>query len=210
MSQFQQSWRYHIGNTLFFQTSLTCSSWHFSTLRILKQQTIFPFYHQRLNWQYVCHTQVHLWTWVVPNLQTHFIWLSQLFRQCSWKIFIHNHHLGKFETSKIFISYSYLFFHYYFLNFQIQTALSVSIYASPLIMTWLYRRDFFTSEGLAYLTKLGFGITLVYIFAFYVRGIGRVFNPVYRQFIDVHTRCMQNLSPENKVCALKLNNLRTK
>ena len=104
----------------------------------------------------------------------------------------------------------YLFFHYYFLNFQIQTALSVSIYASPLIMTWLYRRDFFTSEGLAYLTKLGFGITLVYIFAFYVRGIGRVFNPVYRQFIDVHTRCMQNLSPENKVCALKLNNLRTK
>ena len=89
------------------------------------------------------------------------------------------------------------------MNFQIQTALSVSIYASPLIMTWLYRRDFFTSEGLAYLTKLGFGITLVYIFAFYVRGIGRVFNPVYRQFIDVHAKCMQNLSPENKVCALK-------
>ena len=106
-------------------------------------------------------------------------------------------------------NFSYLihiyFFHYYFLNFQIQTALSVSIYASPLIMTWLYRRDFFTSEGLAYLTKVGFGITLVYICAFYVRGIGRVFNPVYRQFIDVHSRCMQNLSPENKVCALKLN-----
>lgn len=81
---------------------------------------------------------------------------------------------------------------------SIQTALSVSIYASPLIMTWLYRRDFFTSEGLAYLTKVGFGITLVYICAFYVRGIGRVFNPVYRQFIDVHSRCMQNLSPENK------------
>ena len=148
---------------------------------------------------------MHLWTWVVSNLQTHFIWLSELFRQCSWKIFIHNHHLGKFETRKLFISYSYLFFHYYFLNFQIQTALSVSIYASPLIMTWLYRRDFFTSEGLAYLTKVGFGMALVYICAFYVRGIGRVFNPVYRQFIDVHSRCMQNLSPENKVCALKLN-----
>ena len=110
-------------------------------------------------------------------------------------------------SRKLFVSYSYLFFHYYFLNFQIQTALSVSIYASPLIMTWLYRRDFFTSEGLAYLTKVGFGITLVYICAFYVRGIGRVFNPVYRQFIDVHSRCMQNVSPENKVCALKSNNL---
>ena len=90
------------------------------------------------------------------------------------------------------------------MNFQIQTALSVSIYASPLIMAWLYRRDFFNSEGLAYLTKLGFGITLVYIFAFYVRGIGRVFNPVYRQFIDVHARCMQNLSPENKVIKLQI------
>ena len=88
----------------------------------------------------------------------------------------------------------------YFLNFQIQTALSVSIYVSPLIMTWLYRRDFFTSEGLAYLTKLGIGITLVYICAFYVRGVGRVFNPVYRQFIDVHAKCMQNFTPENKVC----------
>ena len=109
--------------------------------------------------------------------------------------------LKNFHT--LFIS----IFSLYFLNFQIQTALSVSIYASPLIMTWLYRRDFFTSEGLAYLTKVGFGITLVYICAFYVRGIGRVFNPVYRQFIDVHTRCIQNLSPENKVCALKLNNV---
>ena len=82
---------------------------------------------------------------------------------------------------------------------SIQTALSVSIYTSPIIMTWLYRRDYFTSEGLAYLTKTVCGITMVYLCAFYIRGIGRVFNPVYRQFIDVHTKCMQNLSPENKV-----------
>jgi len=81
---------------------------------------------------------------------------------------------------------------------SIQTALSVSIYTSPIIMTWLYRRDYFTSEGLAYLTKTVCGITMVYLCAFYIRGIGRVFNPVYRQFIDVHTKCMQNLSPENK------------
>ena len=92
----------------------------------------------------------------------------------------------------------------YTLKFQIQTAISVSIYTSPIILTWLYKRDFFTSEGLAYLTKTVFGITLVYICAFYVRGFGRVFNPVYRQFIDVHTKCMQNLSAENKVCTLRV------
>jgi len=81
---------------------------------------------------------------------------------------------------------------------SIQTALSVSIYTSPLILTWLYRRDFFTSEGLAYLTKTVCGITMVYLCAFYIRGIGRVFNPVYRHFIDIHTKCMQNLSTENR------------
>ena len=73
----------------------------------------------------------------------------------------------------------------FLLILQIQAALSVSIYASPLILAWLYRRDFFTQDGFVYLGKCIAGITLVFYIAFYVRGIGRVFNPQYRQFIEI-------------------------
>lgn len=77
--------------------------------------------------------------------------------------------------------------------------MSVSIYTSPLILTWLYRRDFFNIDGFVYLSKVISGITLVYLCAFYIRGIGRVFNPVYRQFIDILAKTSrQPLTPENK------------
>ena len=82
--------------------------------------------------------------------------------------------------------------------FQIQTALNVSIYASPLILTWLYRRDFFSQDGLIYLGKCVAGIGLLYFSAYYIRGIGRVFNPVYRQFIDVLAKASRNPTADNK------------
>ena len=81
---------------------------------------------------------------------------------------------------------------------QIQAAVSVSIYASPVILTWLHRRDFFNYDGLVYLSKFLAGITLIYFGAFYIRGIGRVFNPVYRQFIDILAKVSRNFTPENK------------
>ena len=49
---------------------------------------------------------------------------------------------------------------------------------------------------------------MIYLCAFYVRGIGRVFNPVYRQFIDVHPKAVRNLTPENKVCPINDRNHR--
>ena len=36
------------------------------------------------------------------------------------------------------------------------------------------------------------GIGLLYFSAYYIRGIGRVFNPVYRQFIDVLAKASRN------------------
>jgi len=42
------------------------------------------------------------------------------------------------------------------------------------------------------------GITLIYFGAFYVRGMGRVFNPVYRQFIDILTKSSK-LTPDSKL-----------
>ncbi len=45
------------------------------------------------------------------------------------------------------------------------------------------------------------GITLIYFGAFYIRGMGRVFNPVYRQFIDILTKSSK-LTPDSKVFAV--------
>ena len=36
------------------------------------------------------------------------------------------------------------------------------------------------------------GMSLLYFSAFYMKGIGRVFNPVYRQFIDVLAKASRN------------------
>ena len=82
---------------------------------------------------------------------------------------------------------------------KLHTALNVSIYASPIIFSWLYRRDFFTPDGLIYLGKCVAGISLLYFSAFYLRGIGRVFNPVYRQFIDVLAKNSRKPTIENRV-----------
>ena len=72
---------------------------------------------------------------------------------------------------------------------------------SPLILAWLYRRDFFSHDGLIYLGKCMAGITLIYFGAFYIRGMGRVFNPVYRQFIDILTKSSK-LTADSKVFAV--------
>ena len=42
------------------------------------------------------------------------------------------------------------------------------------------------------------GIGLLYFSAYYIRGIGRVFNPVYRQFIDVLAKASRNPTTDNK------------
>ena len=43
------------------------------------------------------------------------------------------------------------------------------------------------------------GITLVFYIAFYVRGIGRVFNPQYRQFIDILAKTQNSTSATSEV-----------
>ena len=111
---------------------------------------------------------------------------------------------------------------------QMYAALNVSIYTSPIIISvtillhitiflslhiclksfdsfqWLYRRDFFSQDGFIYLGKCVAGLSLLYFSAFYIRGIGRVFNPVYRKFIDVLANANRHPTLENKViCCFK-------
>ena len=76
---------------------------------------------------------------------------------------------------------------------------------SPLILAWLYRQNFFSHDGLIYLGKCIAGITLIYFGAFYIRGIGRVFNPVYRQFIDILANSSK-LNHDSKVFSVPTKN----
>lgn len=81
---------------------------------------------------------------------------------------------------------------------SISAALNISVYVSPVILGWMYKRDFFTPDGLVQICKFLAGLGFVYVAAVNIRGFARAFNPVYREFIHVLARASRNLTPEAK------------
>lgn len=87
--------------------------------------------------------------------------------------------------------------------FQIQAGLNIGLYACPIVILWLYKRDYFTPDGLIYLGKCIASLSLLYFSAYYIRGLGRVFNPEYRLFIDVLAKSARNFNEQNKALLAK-------
>ncbi|XP_025113539.1 protein ABHD16A-like [Pomacea canaliculata] len=72
----------------------------------------------------------------------------------------------------------------------LHTCLSISWWSSPVIMTVLYRRGYFNQEGLTSIGKFLCSISLVYIGAFCLRGVGRLCSADYMVFINVLAQAM--------------------
>lgn len=59
------------------------------------------------------------------------------------------------------------------------------MYASPIILMFAYRRNYFTSEGLPVIAKLGTGVAAIVFISFLLRGFGRAKNDTYQRFVKV-------------------------
>lgn len=68
--------------------------------------------------------------------------------------------------------------------YAIKTALSATYWCSPVVVVLMYRRGYFTTEGVHGLSRVAISLFAVYALAFFFRGIGRLSNPDYRNFIS--------------------------
>ena len=60
----------------------------------------------------------------------------------------------------------------YIYKFQMKFCWGASIWTSPVILPFLYRRGTFTAEGLASLTSYAIGVSIIISIAIIVRGKG--------------------------------------
>lgn len=57
------------------------------------------------------------------------------------------------------------------LSLQIRFCMSFTYWTSPVVLTVLYRRGYFSSEGLISIGKFAFSISVIYTVAYITRGI---------------------------------------
>ncbi|XP_041369981.1 phosphatidylserine lipase ABHD16A-like [Gigantopelta aegis] len=80
---------------------------------------------------------------------------------------------------------------------------SVSYWTSPVLLTILYRRGYFSTEGLISILKFIIAVGVVYFGAFCARGIGRFTNQDYISFISVLTDAQKAYTFPNKRALMK-------
>nr|KAG5712462.1 hypothetical protein BaRGS_011436 [Batillaria attramentaria] len=79
-----------------------------------------------------------------------------------------------------------------------QTCWSVSWWSSPIIMTVLYRRDYFSHAGFVTIAKFLCSVGIIYAGAYCLRGIGRLTNPDYMIFINILVQALKAPTLTNK------------
>ncbi|KAG8194553.1 hypothetical protein JTE90_013300 [Oedothorax gibbosus] len=67
--------------------------------------------------------------------------------------------------------------------FTLSMAWSLSMYASPLVASFMYRRGYFSSDGFVTLFRLSSTMGILYFVAMLLRGVGRIINSDYITFI---------------------------
>ncbi|XP_046570450.1 phosphatidylserine lipase ABHD16A-like [Haliotis rubra] len=75
---------------------------------------------------------------------------------------------------------------------------SLSYWTSPVLLTVLYRREYFSTEGLTTIAKFLISIGIIYAVSFFTRGIGRFSNPDYVTFISTLMTCERSLTEANR------------
>lgn len=85
------------------------------------------------------------------------------------------------------------------LFFQLNVALSISLYFSPVIAFILYKRGFFTPEGGTLLIKFFSGLGAVYVASYAIRSMGRSQNSQYLEFLRILAKAQSHFSSEAKV-----------
>lgn len=71
-----------------------------------------------------------------------------------------------------------------FVLLQFAAIWSISLYAIPLVATFIYQRNYFLMDNAAYLSKLAAGAGAILIASLAARGYSRVNNPTYVKFVQ--------------------------
>lgn len=83
--------------------------------------------------------------------------------------------------------------------FKLNVCWSISMYASPIILMFAYRRSYFTNEGLPVIAKFGTGVAALVFISFLLRGFGRSKNDTYQKFIKIFSQVTgSNVSTSNE------------
>lgn len=72
------------------------------------------------------------------------------------------------------------------------------MYTSPFITGILYRKGYFTPDGLVTLTKLVSSVGVILIVSYCIRGLGRASNPTYMKFIETLLKIQSHPSEKYK------------
>ncbi|KAL3859893.1 hypothetical protein ACJMK2_010078 [Sinanodonta woodiana] len=75
---------------------------------------------------------------------------------------------------------------------------SLSYWTSPFLMAFLYRRGFFSSEGLTTIARFLLYVSIFYVTAVLMRGIGRCTNPDYIAFTTVLIAAQRSFTESNR------------
>ncbi|GFS55301.1 hypothetical protein TNIN_116731 [Trichonephila inaurata madagascariensis] len=82
--------------------------------------------------------------------------------------------------------------------FSLSMAWSLGLYTSPLLASLMYRRGYFTTEGMITLYKLSSTVGLIFFVSMFIRGVGRMMNSDYLNFIAALDAYKQNKSRDIK------------
>ncbi|GFU16528.1 hypothetical protein NPIL_547091 [Nephila pilipes] len=82
--------------------------------------------------------------------------------------------------------------------FSLSMAWSLGLYTSPLLASLMYRRGYFTTEGMITLYKLSSTVGLIFFVSMFIRGVGRIMNSDYLNFVAALDAYKQNKSRDIK------------
>ncbi|XP_022910096.1 phosphatidylserine lipase ABHD16A isoform X2 [Onthophagus taurus] len=74
----------------------------------------------------------------------------------------------------------------------------ISVYSSPFLTTYLYRKGYFVADGLLTLSKFVTSLGVILVVSFCIRGVGRYQNATYQKFVKTLSDSQKSLTPANK------------
>lgn len=74
----------------------------------------------------------------------------------------------------------------------------ISVYTSPFLTTFLYRKGYFAMDGFLTLSKFVTSLGVILVASFCIRGIGRYNNSTYQKFLKTLREAQTNFTPSAK------------
>ncbi|XP_026477392.1 protein ABHD16A [Ctenocephalides felis] len=75
---------------------------------------------------------------------------------------------------------------------------NISLYTSPILIGFLYKKSYLAAESFISITKFAFGLGLILAVSLCMRSVGRANNADYRSFMQTYMKAINNYNRESK------------